>query len=56
MRFGVLLNMGAALRVSFRDGDHPHVLQAPARHLGPDGRPLESLRIFGDHVIPQLTR
>lgn len=99
--------LNAALRVSFRDGDHPHVPQAPARHPGPDGRPLdsdamaeltaadaiigsvgqvvdelgdfllqtgarrvavyheaigdpartlESLRTFGDHVIPQLTR
>lgn len=28
-----------ALVQSFRDGDHPHVPQAPNRHLGPDGTP-----------------
>ncbi len=32
--------LGAALRESFRNGDHPHVPQAPKRHLGPDGTAL----------------
>lgn len=33
--------LAAALRCSFRDGDHPHVPQASNRHLGPDGRPMD---------------
>ncbi|CAA0130997.1 Alkanal monooxygenase alpha chain [Mycolicibacterium vanbaalenii] len=32
----------AALRQSFRDGEHPHVPQAPARHFGPDGAPIDA--------------
>ncbi|MDG4664147.1 LLM class flavin-dependent oxidoreductase [Mycobacterium sp. 236(2023)] len=32
----------ASLRTSFRDGDHPHVPQAPERHLGPDGTPIDA--------------
>lgn len=31
----------AALRQSFREGEHPHVPQAPDRHLGPDGTPID---------------
>lgn len=31
--------LAAALRDSFRNGDHPHVPQAPDRHVGPDGTP-----------------
>ncbi len=27
---------------SFKDGDHPHVPQAPEFHVGPDGKPLTS--------------
>ena len=30
----------AALRRSFRDGDHPLVPQATNRHVGPDGKPV----------------
>ncbi|WP_233164885.1 LLM class flavin-dependent oxidoreductase [Mycobacterium sp. AT1] len=33
--------LAAALRRSFRDGDHPHVPQAANRHIGPDGRPAD---------------
>jgi alkanesulfonate monooxygenase SsuD/methylene tetrahydromethanopterin reductase-like flavin-dependent oxidoreductase (luciferase family) len=32
--------LAAALRQSFRDGHHPLVPQAPERHVGPDGEPL----------------
>ncbi|MCV7226599.1 LLM class flavin-dependent oxidoreductase [Mycolicibacterium komossense] len=31
--------LAAALRRSFRDGNHPHVPQASHRHTGPDGKP-----------------
>ncbi len=30
----------AALRKSFRAGDHPHVPQAPQQHVGPEGKPM----------------
>jgi alkanesulfonate monooxygenase SsuD/methylene tetrahydromethanopterin reductase-like flavin-dependent oxidoreductase (luciferase family) len=32
--------LAAALRRSFREGDHPLVPQAPNRHVGPDGKPM----------------
>ncbi|HEX2283829.1 MAG TPA: LLM class flavin-dependent oxidoreductase, partial [Mycobacterium sp.] len=32
--------LAAALRHSFREGDHPLVPQAPIRHVGPDGKPM----------------
>lgn len=41
--------LAAALRDSFRLGDHPHVPQAPDRHVGPDGTPLDS-DAMGDMV------
>lgn len=34
--------LAAALRRSFRGGEHPHVPQAVNRHIGPDGRPVDS--------------
>ncbi|MBJ7464789.1 MAG: LLM class flavin-dependent oxidoreductase [Mycolicibacterium sp.] len=34
--------LAAALRRSFRAGEHPHVPQAVNRHIGPDGRPADS--------------
>lgn len=34
--------LNAALRTSFKDGDHPHVPQGANRHVGPDGRPLNA--------------
>jgi alkanesulfonate monooxygenase SsuD/methylene tetrahydromethanopterin reductase-like flavin-dependent oxidoreductase (luciferase family) len=33
--------LAAALRRSFRDGDHPAVPQAINRHVGPDGNPVD---------------
>lgn len=33
--------LGENLLRSFTAGDHPHVPQAGARHVGPDGRPLD---------------
>ncbi len=33
--------LAAALRRSFRDGDHPAVPQAVNRHVGPDGEPVD---------------
>lgn len=34
--------LAAALRRSFRAGEHPHVPQAVNRHVGPDGKPADS--------------
>lgn len=39
---GAREKLAQALRQSFREGDHPHVPQAPPHHLGPDGTPLDS--------------
>ena len=33
--------LAAALRRSFRDGDHPLVPQASKRHVGPDGKSVD---------------
>ena len=39
---GVRERLTAALTESFAAGDHPKVPQSPDRHLGPDGKPLDS--------------
>jgi alkanesulfonate monooxygenase SsuD/methylene tetrahydromethanopterin reductase-like flavin-dependent oxidoreductase (luciferase family) len=46
--------LASALRRSFRDGDHPLVPQAPNRHVGPDGAPLDPdamASLVADHAI-----
>ena len=43
------LQLAAALERSFHAGAHAHVPQAPDRHLGPDGRPMDP-SVMARHV------
>jgi alkanesulfonate monooxygenase SsuD/methylene tetrahydromethanopterin reductase-like flavin-dependent oxidoreductase (luciferase family) len=46
--------LAAALRRSFHEGDHPLVPQAPNRHVGPDGKPMNPdtmAKYVADHAI-----
>lgn len=52
--------LAAALSNSFREGNHPHVPQAPERHLGPDGTPLDpdamAQMVAGQAIIGSVGR